>query len=91
MLLRIVSPVLRTVPWLQGNSPGSLELRSCTKFHRGIWTHGSIALQGQGRALGRVCPQHTPFGTFRGNVCHDNNRFGTEGKKRGKKDGIKDL
>eukprot|EP00913_Durusdinium_trenchii_P018642 g17517.t3 len=46
-------------------------------FENCIWTIGSIALQGQGQALGRVCPQHTPFGTFRGNVCHDNNRFGT--------------
>ncbi|CAK9057639.1 Cell surface hyaluronidase (Cell migration-inducing hyaluronidase 2) (Transmembrane protein 2) [Durusdinium trenchii] len=45
-------------------------------FENCIWTIGSIALQGQGQALGRVCPQHTPFGTFRGNVCHDNNRFG---------------
>eukprot|EP00437_Effrenium_voratum_P009909 CAMPEP_0181428788 /NCGR_PEP_ID=MMETSP1110-20121109/16861_1 /TAXON_ID=174948 /ORGANISM="Symbiodinium sp., Strain CCMP421" /LENGTH=1773 /DNA_ID=CAMNT_0023552029 /DNA_START=37 /DNA_END=5358 /DNA_ORIENTATION=- len=45
-------------------------------FENCIWTHGSIALQGQGKALGRVCPQHTPFATFRGNVCHDNSRFG---------------
>mmetsp|Transcript_33320 Transcript_33320/g.59824 ORF Transcript_33320/g.59824 Transcript_33320/m.59824 type:complete len:643 (-) Transcript_33320:417-2345(-) len=45
-------------------------------YENGIWTVGSIAQNGQGMALNRVCPQHTPFGTFRGNVNHDCQRFG---------------
>jgi len=75
-----------TAPWdVQLNNAAGIYMIGMTNnvienrvagFENCIWTHGSIALQGQGRALGRVCPQHTPFGTFRGNVCHDNNRFG---------------
>ncbi|CAE8721049.1 unnamed protein product [Polarella glacialis] len=45
-------------------------------YENGIWTVGSIAQNGQGMALNKVCPQHTPFGTFRGNVNHDCQRFG---------------
>eukprot|EP00933_Yihiella_yeosuensis_P028748 TRINITY_DN22577_c0_g2_i1.p1 TRINITY_DN22577_c0_g2~~TRINITY_DN22577_c0_g2_i1.p1 ORF type:complete len:1594 (+),score=244.66 TRINITY_DN22577_c0_g2_i1:990-5771(+) len=45
-------------------------------WENGIWTVGSIAQDGQGKALNRVCPQHTPFGTIRGNVNHDCARFG---------------
>eukprot|EP00933_Yihiella_yeosuensis_P025705 TRINITY_DN19943_c0_g1_i1.p1 TRINITY_DN19943_c0_g1~~TRINITY_DN19943_c0_g1_i1.p1 ORF type:complete len:922 (-),score=111.75 TRINITY_DN19943_c0_g1_i1:29-2410(-) len=41
-----------------------------------IWTQGSAAQIGQGAAKGRVCPQFSPFGLIKGNVCHDNRRFG---------------
>jgi len=45
-------------------------------FENCIWTAGSHAPRGQGLALGKVCPMHAPFGAIRGNVCHDNFRFG---------------
>ena len=45
-------------------------------YENGIWTPGSFRGTGQGKALGKVCPQFYPFGEWRGNVCHDCNRFG---------------
>jgi len=45
-------------------------------YENGIWTAGSHLPRGQGHADSKVCPQFTPFGTIRGNVCHDNQRFG---------------
>lgn len=41
-----------------------------------IWTIGSFHGQGQGFATGKICPVNAPFLTFRGNVHHDNQRFG---------------
>ena len=32
--------------------------------------------KGNGAAENRICPVHATFGEFRGNVCHDNGRFG---------------
>ena len=31
---------------------------------------------GKGHAEGKVCPKHSPFGKFKGNVFHDSGRFG---------------
>jgi len=45
-------------------------------WEHGIWTPGANRQQGQGAAHGKVCPMHTPFGRFKGNVVHDCNRFG---------------
>ena len=43
----------------------------------GMWTPGNSQGLGKGEALGKVCPQFTPFLTWRGNTFHDCNRFGT--------------
>ena len=40
----------------------------------GFWTR--VIGSGKGAASGKVCTQSAPFGTIRGNVCHDNGRFG---------------
>ena len=45
-------------------------------YENGIWTPGSFRGAGHGLATGKVCPQFYPFGTWRGNTCHDCNRFG---------------
>mmetsp|Transcript_117680 Transcript_117680/g.377616 ORF Transcript_117680/g.377616 Transcript_117680/m.377616 type:complete len:988 (+) Transcript_117680:2-2965(+) len=45
-------------------------------YDQGLYTPGSAFQNGQGAAWGKVCPQNMPFGTFRGNVCHDNPRYG---------------
>lgn len=45
-------------------------------YENGIWTPGSFRGSGHGKAFGKVCPQFYPFGEWRGNTCHDCNRFG---------------
>jgi len=45
-------------------------------YENGIWTPGSFRGTGHGLATGRTCPQFYPFGDWRGNTCHDCNRFG---------------
>ncbi|CAE8605090.1 unnamed protein product [Polarella glacialis] len=45
-------------------------------YENGIWTPGSFRGVGRGAAEGKVCPQHYPFGEWRGNTCHDCQRFG---------------
>ena len=45
-------------------------------YENGIWTPGSFRGTGHGLAQGRTCPQFYPFGEWRGNTCHDCNRFG---------------
>eukprot|EP00443_Scrippsiella_acuminata_P042009 CAMPEP_0115286310 /NCGR_PEP_ID=MMETSP0270-20121206/61878_1 /TAXON_ID=71861 /ORGANISM="Scrippsiella trochoidea, Strain CCMP3099" /LENGTH=1525 /DNA_ID=CAMNT_0002703355 /DNA_START=436 /DNA_END=5010 /DNA_ORIENTATION=+ len=45
-------------------------------YEHGLYTPGSAFPRGQGYAWGRVCPQFTPFGAIRGNVNHDNERYG---------------
>jgi len=45
-------------------------------YENGIWTPGTHHPNGQGEAVGKICTQYAPFGEFRGNVCHDNYRFG---------------
>ena len=45
-------------------------------YENGIWTPGSFRGSGHGNAFGKVCPQFYPFGEWRGNTCHDCNRFG---------------
>ena len=42
-----------------------------------FWFKGSADLFGRGHAAGKVCPVHLPFGQIKGNVCHDNRRFGS--------------
>ena len=46
-------------------------------MEHGFWTPGSQNGHGKGAAAGRVCPQFYPFGKIKGNVMHDNQRFGT--------------
>ena len=43
----------------------------------GFWFKGSADPFGRGHAAGKVCPTHLPFGQIKGNVCHDNRRFGS--------------
>jgi len=45
-------------------------------MENGIWFKGSADPNGRGKAAGRICTRHAPFGKIRGNVCHDNRRFG---------------
>jgi len=45
-------------------------------YENGMWFPGSAFPAGQGSAHFKVCPQFTPFGIIRGNVNHDNWRFG---------------
>ena len=45
-------------------------------YENGIWTLGSFRGKGHGNALNKVCPQFYPFLEWRGNTCHDCNRFG---------------
>ena len=44
--------------------------------YNGIFTQTSLFPEGRGAAAGKVCTQHAPLGTFKGNVCHSNERFG---------------
>ncbi|CAE7289499.1 PKHD1L1 [Symbiodinium sp. CCMP2592] len=41
-----------------------------------FWFKGTADPAGRGHAAGKVCPVHLPLGRIRGNVCHDNRRFG---------------
>lgn len=41
-----------------------------------FWFKGVADPVGRGHAAGKVCPVHLPFGQIKGNVCHDNRRFG---------------
>jgi len=41
-----------------------------------FWFKGTADPAGRGHAAGKVCPVHVPLGRIRGNVCHDNRRFG---------------
>ena len=42
-----------------------------------FWFKGAADPVGRGHAAGKVCPVHLPFGQIKGNVCHDNRRFGS--------------
>ena len=42
----------------------------------GMWFPGHLQPTGKGGAVGKVCPQFMPFGTFDGNVCHSCGQFG---------------
>jgi len=42
-----------------------------------FWFKGVADPVGRGHAAGKVCPVHLPFGQIKGNVCHDNRRFGS--------------
>merc|ERR1712176_343799 len=42
----------------------------------GMWFPGHLQPTGKGGAVGKVCPQFLPFGTFDGNVCHSCGQFG---------------
>eukprot|EP00931_Biecheleriopsis_adriatica_P067560 TRINITY_DN4167_c0_g1_i1.p1 TRINITY_DN4167_c0_g1~~TRINITY_DN4167_c0_g1_i1.p1 ORF type:complete len:1079 (-),score=142.05 TRINITY_DN4167_c0_g1_i1:102-3338(-) len=42
----------------------------------GFWTPGASRGLGFGKAIGKVCPAHAPFGKVQDNVWHDNHRFG---------------
>eukprot|EP00931_Biecheleriopsis_adriatica_P093048 TRINITY_DN667_c0_g1_i1.p1 TRINITY_DN667_c0_g1~~TRINITY_DN667_c0_g1_i1.p1 ORF type:complete len:1526 (+),score=218.47 TRINITY_DN667_c0_g1_i1:80-4579(+) len=61
--------------FLIGMSNNIVENR-IVQYENGIWTPGSFRADGRGAAVGKVCPQFHPFGEWRGNVCHDNARFG---------------
>eukprot|EP00440_Ansanella_granifera_P037063 gb/GFBE01040220.1/.p1 GENE.gb/GFBE01040220.1/~~gb/GFBE01040220.1/.p1 ORF type:complete len:1500 (+),score=225.46 gb/GFBE01040220.1/:1-4500(+) len=61
--------------FLIGMSNNMIENR-VVNYENGIWTPGSFRGNGRGRATNKVCPQFHPFGEWRGNVCHDNARFG---------------
>lgn len=45
-------------------------------MENGVWFKGTANPRGNGAAENRLCPTHVPFGKIRGNVCHDNRRFG---------------
>ena len=45
-------------------------------YEHGAWFPGGAKFHGKGAALHKVCPQHQPFGIFKGNVFHDSGRFG---------------
>ena len=47
-----------------------------TGYAHGFWVPGGNKPNGKGHAEGKVCPKHQPFGKFKGNVFHDNGRFG---------------
>lgn len=61
--------------FLIGMSNNIIENR-IVHYENGIWTPGSFRGDGRGAAASKVCPQFHPFGEWRGNVCHDNARFG---------------
>ena len=42
----------------------------------GMWFPGHLKPTGKGGAIGKVCPQFSPFGTFKSNVCHSCGQFG---------------
>lgn len=74
-----------SVPWLLNAAFAGIYMVGMTNdlignhvagYENGIWTPGDALPNGQGVAAGRVCPKFTPFGTIRGNVNHDCNRFG---------------
>merc|ERR1740139_1477592 len=45
-------------------------------YENAWWTPGAMRPFGVGKARGKVCTEHTPFGEIRDNVFHDNARFG---------------
>eukprot|EP00122_Pirum_gemmata_P007993 Pgem_evm1s7355 len=45
-------------------------------MEHGLWTVGGVFGNGRQKAEGKICPQFHQFGTFKGNVFHDNERFG---------------
>ena len=45
-------------------------------MEHGMWAPGSAQGHGKGKAVGKVCPEFSPFGKMKGNVYHDNARFG---------------
>jgi len=74
-----------SVPWLLHAAYAGIYIVAMTNdmignriagYENGIWTPGATWPGGQGVASHRVCPQFMPYGTIRGNVNHDNQRFG---------------
>eukprot|EP00122_Pirum_gemmata_P002882 Pgem_evm1s2600 len=45
-------------------------------MEHGLWTVGGVFPNGRQKAEGKICPQYHPLGEFKGNVFHDNKRFG---------------
>jgi len=74
-----------TVRWLRKEGTAGIYMVGMTNniesnhvagYDNGIWAAGSMHPDGQGHAERKVCPQHTPFGIFRGNVNHDCKYYG---------------